>query len=147
MNSQRVRLMGLAAGAVAVGVASCAEAVSSVDRERHLATTPADFAALGIGPNIAVREDGRRTTQSAETFEWRYFAGLLDDGSRAGLKISDHLLTSADLITDQSFTVRAVASVMAMKPWHTRFESPITLSLPGDSPAPGQGTLEDFELK
>ncbi|MEP6966493.1 MAG: hypothetical protein ABI906_00285 [Pseudomonadota bacterium] len=69
------------------------------------------------------------------------------DGSRAEFKISDHLLTSADLLADEPFAVRAAASAMSMKPWYTRFESPITLSLPGQSPVTGRGTLEYFELK
>ena len=69
------------------------------------------------------------------------------DGSRAEFRISDHLLKSADLLADEPFAVRAVASAMSMKPWYTRFESPITLSLPSQSPETGRGTLEYFELK
>jgi hypothetical protein len=69
------------------------------------------------------------------------------DGSRAEFKISDHLLTSADLLADEPVAVRIAASAMSMKPWYTRFESPITLSLPGGSATVGQGTLEYFELK
>jgi hypothetical protein len=56
-------------------------AATSDDQKLHPATTPADFAALGLGQTIAVREDGRRTQASADTFEWRYFDGLLDDGT------------------------------------------------------------------
>jgi len=368
--------MSVAFGAIAIGVAPCAEAAApSNDQKLHLAATPADFAALGIGEKIAVREDGRRTLQSADTFEWWYFDGLLDDGtvvvvwfgdnwffgshkravtleltppgqptrrimrtfeepgsfasdyadikigphefkgdldtysihvdpaetggvgcdltlrrrvasyrpatgyieagqqyfawlvavpegavtgtltadgvtrqvtgsgyhdhnwgnvspaklfdnwwwgrgrsgdhtiiasvirgksavggatvplffvgddarvevnafgsavstvegapvrhpdpnhqrpigsgiafaavdgSQAEFKISDHVLKSANLIADEPFAIRAAASLMSVKPWYTRFESPITLSLPGQSPAPGKGTLEYFELK
>jgi hypothetical protein len=69
------------------------------------------------------------------------------DGSRAEFKISNHLLKSADLLADESWVVRAAASAMFMKPWYTRFESPITLNLPGRSPTTGKGTLEYFELK
>jgi len=69
------------------------------------------------------------------------------DGSRAEFKISDHVLTSANLIADEPFVVRAAAAAMSMKPWYTRFESPIVLDLPGQSPATGRGTLEYFELK
>jgi len=80
-RSRWVQLVGAAATAIAVGFASCAEAASSDDQKLHLATTPADFAALGLGPTIATREDGRRTQSSADTFEWWYFDGLLDDGT------------------------------------------------------------------
>ena len=374
-RSRWVRLMIVAAGAVGLGLASCAGAASTDGQKLHLATAPVDFTALGIGQSIAIREDGRRTTQSADTFEWWYFDGLLDDGtvvvvwfgdnwfygshkravsfelttqgkptrrimrtfdeagsfatdsadikigphrfkgdldtysihvdaaetggvgcdltlrrrvasyrpatgyieagrqyfawlvavpegavtgtltadgvtrqvtgsgyhdhnwgdvspaklfdnwwwgrgrsgghtiiaseihgkaavggtsvplffvgdenkvevnafgsdvttiegkpvrhpdpnhkrpigsgisfatadgSRAEFKISDHVLKSADLLADEPFALRAAASVMAIKPWYTRFESPITLSLPGQSPAPGKDTLEYFELK
>jgi hypothetical protein len=74
-------------------------------------------------------------------------AFITADGSRAEFKISDHLLKSADLVADESFVVRAAAWAMSRKPWYTRFESPIVLSLPGQSPAIGRGTLEYFELK
>ena len=375
MNSRLVRFLGVAVGAMAVGLASCAHAASSDDQRLHLAATPADFAALGLGQKIATWEDGRRTPISTGTFEWWYFDGLLDDGtvvvvwfgdnwfygshkravnieltppgkptrrvlrsfeepgsfakdnadirigphrfsgdletylihvdpaetgglgcdltlrrrvasyrpatghieagsqffawlvpvpegavtgtltadgvtrqvtgsgyhdhnwgnvspaklfdnwwwgrgrsgdhtiiaseirgkaavggtriplffigdvhrveinafgtdvstiegapvrhpdpgherpigsgisfttadgSRAEFKISDHLLKSADLIADEPLAVRAMAAAMSMKPWYTRFESPIVLSLPGQSPATGRGTLEYFELK
>jgi len=70
-----------------------------------------------------------------------------DDGSRAEFKISDHLLKSADLIADESIVVRAAAWALSKNPWYTRFESPIILSLPGQAPATGRGTLEYFELK
>jgi hypothetical protein len=69
------------------------------------------------------------------------------DGSRAEFKISEHLLKSADLVADESFVVRTAAWALQRKPWYTRFESPITLSLPGQSPATGRGTLEYFELQ
>jgi hypothetical protein len=42
--------------------------------------------------------------------------------------------------------VRAAAWTLSKHPWYTRFESPIVLSLPGQSPATGRGTLEYFEL-
>jgi hypothetical protein len=80
-RSRWVQLVGAAAGAMAVGFASCAEAASSDGQKLHLAKTPADFAALGLGRTIAVREDGRRTQSSADAFEWWYFDGLLDDGT------------------------------------------------------------------
>lgn len=81
-RSRWVRLVGAAAaGVMAMGLASCAQAASSEDQKLHLATAPADFATLGLGQTIAVREDGRRTQSSADTFEWWYFDGLLDDGT------------------------------------------------------------------
>ena len=69
------------------------------------------------------------------------------DGSRAEFKISDRLLTSSSLLSDQSFIKKAVAAIMSIKPWYSRFVSPITLKLPGQSPHEGEGTLEYFELK
>src|SRR6266446_726066 len=68
------------------------------------------------------------------------------DGSRAEFKISDRLLKSANQLSDQSFFIRTTAAIMSKKPWYTRFESPITLELPAQSPREGEGTLEYFEL-
>ncbi|THD59623.1 hypothetical protein [Phenylobacterium sp.] len=79
--SRWIQLVGGAAGAMAVGSAAYAQPATSDDQKLHLATSPADFAALGLGQTVAVREDGRRTRSSADTFEWWYFDGLLDDGS------------------------------------------------------------------
>jgi hypothetical protein len=47
-------------------------------------------------------------------------------------KISDRLLKSSNLLSNQ---------------WYTRFVSPITLELSGQSPREGEGTLEYLELK
>lgn len=69
------------------------------------------------------------------------------DGSRAEFRISDRMLTSNNLLSNQSFVVKIAATIMGKKPWYTRFESPITLTLPGQSPQQGKGTLEYFELK
>ena len=69
------------------------------------------------------------------------------DGSRAEFKISDRLLKSSNLLSDQSFIIKTAAAITSKKPWYTRFESPITLELPGQSPNEGEGTLEFFELK
>jgi len=80
-RSHWVRTVGAVVGALTLGLAPCANAAPSDDQKLHLATSPADFAALGIGQTIAVREDGRRTAQSPDTFEWWYFDGLLDDGT------------------------------------------------------------------
>src|ERR1700681_4013401 len=81
MNSRWARFLCVAVGAIAMGLALCAEAASSEDQRLHVAATPADFAALGIGQTIAIWEDGRRTAKSNDTFEWWYFDGLLDDGT------------------------------------------------------------------
>ena len=81
MNSRGIRSMGVAVGAIAIGLTSCAETAPTGDQRLHLATTPADFASLGVGQQISAQEDGRRTPQSANTCEWWYFDGLLDDGT------------------------------------------------------------------
>jgi hypothetical protein len=69
------------------------------------------------------------------------------DGSRAEFKISDRLLTSGNLLADQSFVIKIAATILAKKPWYSRFVSPITLTLPGRPPREGEGTLEYFELQ
>jgi hypothetical protein len=68
------------------------------------------------------------------------------DGSRADFKISDRLVKSVNQLSDQSIFIRAAAAITGKKPWYTRFVSPITLELPGQSPREGEGTLEYFEL-
>jgi hypothetical protein len=55
-----LRLVAVALGALAVACSSCAEPISN-DAKLHLAAAPEDFKALGIGKEIEVREDGRRT--------------------------------------------------------------------------------------
>src|SRR5258708_6197843 len=79
-NSIRARLVGVALGALAVACGSSAAPISN-DAKLHVAGAPEDFKALGIGKEIEVREDGRRTPQSSDYFEWWYFDGLLDDGT------------------------------------------------------------------
>jgi hypothetical protein len=56
------------------------------------------------------------------------------------------MLTSSDLLEDKPFAVRLAAHALGLHPWYTRFESPISLSLPGGAPIVGNGTLEYFEL-
>jgi hypothetical protein len=70
LPSRWVRFMGVTVGAMAMGLASYAEAASADAQKLHVAAAPADFAALGIGQTIAIWEDGRRSPQSADTFEW-----------------------------------------------------------------------------
>jgi len=80
----RVRWVAVALSvALSVALAACSTAPTAVsgDERLHFQTTPADYAALGIGDTIVPREDGRRTTPSPENFEWWYFDGLLDDGT------------------------------------------------------------------
>jgi hypothetical protein len=72
---------------------------------------------------------------------------LTADGSRAEFRISDRLLTSSSLLSDQPFVIKTAAALLSKKPWYTRFISPITLDLPGQPPRDGEGTLEYFELK
>ena len=81
MSARWKRVVGVGLGALAMGLTAHAETPSPDDRTLHLAASPADFQALGLGKDIAVREDGRRTTQSPDNFEWWYFDGLLDDGT------------------------------------------------------------------
>ena len=69
------------------------------------------------------------------------------NGSKATFKISDRVLTSSSLLEDQPVATRTIATIMSLKPWYTRFESPITLKLPGHRQTEGRGTLEYFELK
>jgi len=69
------------------------------------------------------------------------------DGSRAEFKISDRLLKSSNLLSDQSFIIRTAAAITSKSLGIPRFESPITLKLPGQSQHQGEGTLEFFELK
>ena len=79
-NSIRARLVGVALGALAAACGSCTAPISN-DAKLHLAAASEDFKALGIGKEIEVREDGRRTPQSSDYFEWWYFDGLFDDGT------------------------------------------------------------------
>ena len=79
-NSIRARFVAVALSALAVAYSLYAAPISN-DAKLHLAAAPEDFKALGIGKEIEVREDGRRTPQSSDYFEWWYFDGLFDDGT------------------------------------------------------------------
>jgi hypothetical protein len=85
MISRWARFIGVAVGAMAVGLVLRAEAASSEDQRLHVAAMPADYAALGISQEIAIWEDGRRTPKSADTFEhWLAAANLQSLDSRRG---------------------------------------------------------------
>ena len=99
-----------------------------------------DVSAVESGPVRHPDPNHERPINSAVAF-------ATADGSGAEFKISDRLLTSSSLLSDQSFVKKAVAAIMSMKPWYSRFVSPITLKLPGKYPHEGEGTLEYFELK
>ena len=77
--SRRTLGLGAVAGMAALATVASAKAVSNP--RLRLADQPEDYKALGIGHEIAVSEDGRRTEARPENFEWWYFDGLLDDGS------------------------------------------------------------------
>src|SRR5260370_36954805 len=88
-NSSGARLMGVALGALAVACGSCAPgpgpsnrnsaAPISNDAKLHLAAAREDFKALGIGKEIEVREERRRTPQSSDDFEgWDFVGGVVD---------------------------------------------------------------------
>ncbi len=86
-----LRLVGVALGAIALACSSRAAPISN-DAKLHLAAAPEDFKALGIGKEIEVREDGRRTPKSSDYFEWWYFDGLLDDGTVLVVLFGDNWL-------------------------------------------------------
>src|SRR5260370_31847539 len=88
-NSRETRLVVIALGALAVAWGAWAAPVSN-NAKLHLAAAPEDFKALGLGKEIEVREDGRRTPKSSEYFEWWYFDGLLDDGTVAVVWFGDN---------------------------------------------------------
>src|SRR5260370_35752111 len=90
-NSIRAWLVGVALGALAVACGSYAAPISN-DAKLHLAAAPEDFKALGIGKEIEVREDGRRTPQASGYFEWGYFDGVFDDGTVFVLWFGDNCL-------------------------------------------------------
>jgi hypothetical protein len=55
-----------------------------------LATSPADYARLGLSPtSIAPWEDGARTDGSAGTYEWWYFDAHLADGAKLVVSFMD----------------------------------------------------------
>ena len=83
MTSGLVRAAGGAVFVIALAYGICVTPTRARADEQalHLAAAPEDFARFGLGKEIQVREDGRRTPQSSVYFEWWYFDGLLDDGT------------------------------------------------------------------
>jgi hypothetical protein len=69
------------------------------------------------------------------------------DGTNARFDISQRVLTSSDLLEDKGLALRLAARVLGLHPWYTRFESPISLTLPRMQTMAGSGTLEYYELK
>jgi hypothetical protein len=90
-RSRMAWVAGVALGALVLAYAACTAPPSNADK-LHLAAATADFRALGIDQQIAVREDGRRTPQSSDYFEWWYFHGLLDDGTVVVVWFGDNWL-------------------------------------------------------
>jgi len=69
------------------------------------------------------------------------------DGFAATFVASDRLITSTDLLDGQPALLAGFARALGLKPWYTRFLSPVTLTLPGGPPETSPGTLEYFEFR
>jgi hypothetical protein len=69
------------------------------------------------------------------------------NGFSATFPISEHYLSSVDLVANQNFGVKALTAFSGIKPWYSRFFSTVTLEIPGEGEASGEGTLEYFEFR
>lgn len=69
------------------------------------------------------------------------------DGFVATFPISERMITSTDLLAGQSSLIVGFARAFGLKPWYTRFLSPVSLRLPGKEPKTAAGTLEYFEFR
>jgi hypothetical protein len=102
-----------------------------------------------FGPDVSVTE-GAPAPHPDPRHERPIGSGVAfstKDGGRADFRISNRVLTSTNLLQNQSLAIKAAAHALSLKPWYTRFESPITITPPGQTPTEGKGTLEYFELK
>jgi len=69
------------------------------------------------------------------------------DGYRVTFLTTGKPVDSTDLMANQPLWAEALARLLDIRPWYTRFASPITLEVPGASPAGSMGTLEYFEFR
>jgi len=69
------------------------------------------------------------------------------NGTEVVFPISDRLITSANLLQGQNWGVKALVTLAGLRPWYSRFISPVIVTVPGSTPQKGEGTLEFFEFK
>jgi hypothetical protein len=69
------------------------------------------------------------------------------NGTTVTFGIRAPMLLSLDLFEEQSLVTKGMAWLLGMKPWHTRFRSPLSLSRPGEPQCSGTGILEYYELR
>lgn len=69
------------------------------------------------------------------------------NGTSATFAASGPMIQSLNLLDGQSWFTRGIAGFLGIKPWYTRFRSPVTLASPGQQPQSGTGILEYLELK
>ena len=69
------------------------------------------------------------------------------DGFVATFPVTDRMITSTDLLDGQSPLIVGFARAFGLKPWYSRFLSPVSLALPGKAPQVAPGTLEYFEFR
>ena len=93
------------------------------------------------GPMV-VHPDPKHTNRIASSLTF-----TAKNGMEAIFPISEHLLTSADILSGQSWGVKKLLAIAGIKPWYSRFVSPVTLKVPGSEPIKGEGTIEFFEFK
>jgi Predicted secreted hydrolase len=67
-------------------------------------------------------------------------------GIKAVFNISDRLVDSTDFVASQNLFVKAAAALSGMRPWYSRFASPVELIRPDAAVERGEGTLEFIEF-